>query len=422
MSSDVSVGLDRGWDCGPDSSAPFHIVEVAEGHGESLVALIAELAHAHGVAATVYLVGPRSAALAAASFGCTVIGHCCPPLRSPALAARTIRSGVDAVSAGSSRRCVVWGSAELAAILAGGGRAIHWVPIGAIARLRPWWARRLRGVHATVLMNELIPVLGQMFDGLTIDVAEPWIGECADDARGMIPIQPDPSGRMVIREAWGADDDTLVVGVVGPEPTWTDYRRAADVVGIAAVRGANVLLVGHPSCARADRSRRWMTEVGLRHNPLLVDERMARPWEIAHALDVGLVLGDGVRTAGGEAGGRRWSGRGLTIAPARFLAECTGPSVVLATPALPALWLARAGVPLLIESGAIEPELVGGSGDATFDVGDPLRATRAVLEWAREPAIRATVGQRGIDAIRGASQPSGWGRVFRNLDVTTNRP
>ena len=77
-----------------------------------------------------------------------------------------------------------------------------------------------------------------------------------------------------------------------------------------------------------------------------------------------------------------------------------------------ALWLAAAGVPLLVEEGAIDSELVGVGEDAIFRRDDPLRATRSLLQWCGSADGRRLAAARGSQAVRSTGVPSEWRRAL----------
>jgi hypothetical protein len=399
-----------------ESGPPLHVVEAVEGDGEQLVALVAELAVSADVdRPAVLIVGPERTARWATSLGCNVVGRICPVLRSPLLSARSIRAmvrhGLKSGGAGAQPRLAVWGSPHCAAICSDLSPDLTWVPFGSLGRLPEVLGRRLAGVRALAPDQETADRLRHRYDGLRVVVLPPGL------ATKGIALGP-AIARSALRAEWRADEETLVVGAIGPAPAWTDYRRAADVVGIAAVRGAKVLLVGHPDSARAWRTRRWMQEVGLERHPLLVDERIARPWELATGLDAGLLLGDGARTAGAEAGGRRWGwlshwpwANARTDDPAASEGpDC--PSVPVSMPSIGGLWLARAGVPLVVEQGAIDRQAVGVDVEFDFRVDDPLRATRTLIGWWRDPAARRRAAESTQAALAAANHARRWSELM----------
>lgn len=307
------------------------------------------------------------------------------------------------------RPIMVWGSTACAAIVAGLDRPMRWCAMGPVEAVSSRLAAELREIETVALSSDHAAEVAAVAPGALIEVLEPWVGD----------RQAFAERREVLRERWGADAGMLMVGVIGPVTTWTDFRRAADIVGIAAARGVRVTLVGHPDAARAERTEGWMREIGLDWLPLTVDRAMAEPWRVAPGLDAAIVLGDGVATAGADAAGRR--GRWFTdrtLRPQR-------------APTFAALWLAAAGVPLLVEEGAIDPTLVGvepvGTGTSTvFRRSDPLHATRSLLLWSSPTGLAGSAGETGVDGTarrreagdrgrsvaRSPALPRAWRRVL----------
>ncbi len=384
--------------------AAVHLVEARDDDEATTFGLIAELARALALPARVAILGPASASIAAEAVGCEVIARWCPPLRESRLGARGVRRMLEAVDAEAP--LAVWSSSACAAIVASLGRPMRWFVSGPSERLSARREEALRGMRTVVFSAAHALDVGGVAPGTDIEVIQPWIGAASG------PFLSPAGTRERLRKEWGVDEATVVVGVVGPVTTWTDFRRAADIVGIAAVRGARVRLLGHPDAARRSRTTDWMGQIerqmdrgpqapsGPPSGPPIGDARIAQPWRIAAGLDVGLVLGDGVSTAGADAAGRR--GRWFTdrsLTPQR-------------RPSWSALWLAAAGVPLLVEEGAIEPELVGLGEDAIFRRDDPLRATRSLVRWCGSADLRGLAGMRGGQAMRSTGVPSEWRRAL----------
>ncbi|GEM_PF-3040560 len=173
--------------------------------------------------------------------------------------------------------------------------------------------------------------------------------------------------REQIRRRWSARTTDVVIGLLGEPADAVDARRAADVVGIAAVRGLPVRLVFHPHAARAERTWRWISEVDVKMF-LTRDVALARPWEVVAGLDAAIVLRDAVTVAGAASRSRGWlrrSGREVAMSP------------------LPACWAAAAGIPILAERGALDDSLAKELGATVFEADDPLAATRELLAIAR---------------------------------------
>jgi len=94
--------------------------------------------------------------------------------------------------------------------------------------------------------------------------------------------------RAAQREAWGFDEDTLAVGVVGDPWSAIDGKLAFDMAGRAWLAGHRVRLVVDPRVAAAAELRRWADLTGLREI-FVEDAAIARSWAVLDALDAVLL-------------------------------------------------------------------------------------------------------------------------------------
>lgn len=161
--------------------------------------------------------------------------------------------------------------------------------------------------------------------------------------------------RDVLRLSWGVGADEFAVGLVGGPPETADAQRAVDVVGRGTLawgmsERSKLVLVVHPEATNVPSALRWA-----RFTPRLarvaLDERMARPWEVAEGLDAA-ICADVVRHA-------RETPSVLTLLAAAFVRQEIRPSCG----SMDARVLARAGVPVLstlqssaARGGAVAPE------------------------------------------------------------------
>ncbi len=314
-----------------------HVLDASDQDGATMIAQAADVARLVAGEHSAFIVGPRSGERLAAALGLSVVGSFCPPLRSPALARRSLR------------------------------RALAAHP----SRVVAWWGT---------------PVLG------------------AGEARCVRSDNPPPfvdatrlaGDRATLRARWNAGDETMVVGLLGDPPSRLDARRAAEIVGIAAVRGVDIRLIVHPATARFGMTAPWLQELAL--DRLMVgDEAMARPWETVAGLDVALVLGDGLATAGAAAADPRFRMFGAALRQPIPLSP------------LPGLWAQAAGVPILAERGVLD----AGLPSAEFDLDDPLHGTRALIAWsANRGLLRAATDQPRSRAASTAELRGAWARFL----------
>ncbi len=126
----------------------------------------------------------------------------------------------------------------------------------------------------------------------------------------------------MIRERWGADETTFVVGLVGEPQPRVDTQTAV----MAAVRiiytGRAVKLIVHHAAALRLGATRWVDQLGI-GDLLVVEDDLAQPWTVAPGLDAALVV---ARSSGATP---------LRHSPCGLLAP---------------LWMMAAGVPIIAGS------------------------------------------------------------------------
>lgn len=129
--------------------------------------------------------------------------------------------------------------------------------------------------------------------------------------------------RAACRAAWGADDDTHVIALLGDPPPAPDALRADlglglvyETVGHALGRRPRVLMIKHPLAYRRLPAQQMMDNYGV-GEILAQDARVAAPWLVLPGCDTALFVGD---SAGGL--GLRWA----MAAGVRIVAE-RGPTV-----------------------------------------------------------------------------------------------
>jgi hypothetical protein len=281
---------------------PLHLIRVSEDAGASRVAQLAD----EEPGALVVVIGPAGGVRIALDLGLEVVAAHQPPFGS-----------------------VVLGASTLARIVR---EAVERVGPSRIVCRDP----ALRSVASEVAAGR--------------PVVEPTDLEAFVDPARLV------DKRAQLRTEWGVADGTFVVGLLGDPVGAMDARRAADIVGVARVRGLDVVLIVHPRAARVGLVLRWTAAL----RPSLgdvrwfrTDERLSQPWRVARAFDAVLALGPGVRTAGGAA-------TRAVIDPR------------------PSLWAHAAGVPIVAEAHPSTSQVA----TSTFAVDDPLAGTRAILALA----------------------------------------
>lgn len=103
-----------------------------------------------------------------------------------------------------------------------------------------------------------------------------------------LPIAPDRLDRATRqrrRAAWGVDDETLVIGLIGDPPRGANAYRLAFLEGLLAEMGREVAGVAHPDAWRMERGRRLIESIGGDWR-LIGDD--APPWLMLPGCDVAL--------------------------------------------------------------------------------------------------------------------------------------
>jgi hypothetical protein len=362
----------------------LHVVDSTRGVGGCTAAYVATLARRDDSRAI--LIGTAADEREARSAGLEPIAVFAPPLGAPVLATRAWREILRAAMAAQPiAKAVCWSVASAAAT-----------------------ARALPEAHVVCALASgpdlgAASALARRIASFRPDEATALSERAAELTRSSLQwkvhrMEPEVDGswlrndRERVRRRWSAREHEFVVGLLGDPIDVVDARRGSDIVGIAAVRGLPVRLVVHPSSARFARSKRWMDEVRIA-SFLTGDVLLARPWEALCGLDAALILRDGISVAGAAARGRGragldsfWTLREQAMSP------------------LPALWAARAGVPLIVEAGALDDALLRELEARVFDSDDPLAATRALVDLASHGNVTPTDPVR-IPSARTASRP-----------------
>lgn len=411
---------------GPESAAANRFVHLIDaptvGGLASAIAAVAALSKedARGVHAILLMGASDDEALAKRclrSLGAAPIwlGRIVPPLREAMLARRAVHDRLEASAIRAKLDLVVaWGVGAWAAVTHRTEPTLFIAPVGPPPCLATWWVRRQR-----IRRDRSHPRVGRATEAIA------WSAEAAVETEAATGIRPmvlaptvdrtilendaergssaaDP-GVARVRWSWGAGAETIVVGLFSDPPAAGDLRRAAEIVGFASVRGADVRLIAHPSSARRAMTMRWLRSLVIRtasgdarrsDSFVRFDARIGEPWRIADALDVGLLLGDGVASAGPAA--------------RSFREGCSGAwwpwSLTLRAPnPAPAAYATAAGLPLIADIRAFDRSLEG-EGVSRYDSDDPLAGTRSLLALCANPSrrdVRRALREQAVRADRG---------------------
>ncbi len=270
----------------------------------------------------VLLIGTARQRELAARCGLTVVGSLGASVRHVALgrtalgrflrASETAAVGYDLVHAWSLRGAVLAGLAMrgrrvVASVLGPPvlGRAAG-LPPRALGRIS---ARVGRVLAASPAVRDTCEAAG--IDGALLSVVRPGVDHTAID----------PDDRAALRRRWDADEDKLVVGLLGEPANNCDARTAVTAISQVALTGRDVRLLVHPDAIARTGVRARLGKLGM-SRLLLVDDEVAQPWRVASGLDAALII-------------------------TRY------PSSVL-----PVVWAMAAGVPVIVETSAAMRQIV----------------------------------------------------------------
>ena len=302
----------------------------------------------------VVLGGRRSADLAAES-GCVVSSTVPLPLGQPRLAGRNLRA---AWKSGEERHVVAWSErAAVAATLLPQELEIEG-RVAAVAGPKPWIEPWLRN---RIRIRPIGPDVGAVLarrgwrTGSVIPIE--------DLAR---PAEHELSRRNQLRRAWGAEPDELVVGCVADPPGSLDLVLAYNSLVVCRVSGRKVRLVAHPGSGRSAAARQWARGLDVHGpplaTPLIVDERLEAPWQVADGVDLLLMLSSEHRT-------------NLDSPPST----------------LPLAWWFAAGVPVVASrTRGLSEVLRDGVDGRLVDVGDRNAASSVLMRICDQPELLAS--------------------------------
>lgn len=116
------------------------------------------------------------------------------------------------------------------------------------------------------------------------------------------PARIQRDGRETLRMRWGVTEPGACIVAALGEPARTDALLAMLAVGLAAETGRPIRLLISPRARGLDRARRVIEGAG-RGRVMVVDEAVARPWEVLEGCDLMLATEPSVARGWGWAAG-----------------------------------------------------------------------------------------------------------------------
>jgi glycosyltransferase involved in cell wall biosynthesis len=213
--------------------------------------------------------------------------------------------------------------------------------------------------------------------------------------------------RARLRERWGADENTFVVGLQSDPVPWADGSAAVGAVARAALTGRDIKLVVHPDAFYGRNLHQWIVGVAMRDR-IVVEGDAAEPWRISAGLDAALCM-TGCSTAGNGARARPRRRPARTWPAADRVAALVGlplrgatlhrPAAGAARPlpgVLPVLWAMAAAVPVIGEATDAVRELIkDGRTGLLVGRGDANAAAKRILQLSDDPGAATRIGAAG---------------------------
>ncbi|MEM7228179.1 MAG: glycosyltransferase [Planctomycetota bacterium] len=156
----------------------------------------------------------------------------------------------------------------------------------------------------------------------------------------------DSAGRDELRDRWGVDDDTMVVGLLSEPVNWADAHAAMHMVMRVAVTGRRVRLLLHPTAYRRAEAE-WLVRSFGDTDLMIIDDEAAEPWRVVNGLDTALLLGGPMNMMDLRGAETPWSfflGGGRRMRPM--------PGI------MPLLWAMASGKPVIAEASQAVADII----------------------------------------------------------------
>lgn len=203
------------------------------------------------------------------------------------------------------------------------------------------------------------------------------------------PESVDMADRAELRDRWGVNDHTFVVGLLSEPVSWADARTAMAVISRAASTGRDVRLLVHHSAERRKEAARWARRI-VRADLLITDDEVADPWRVVGGLNAALLIGGQLNASSFEDPGNplAWlTGVGRRMRPM--------PGI------LPLLWAMSAGVPVLAESSdAVQGVVREGETGLLVPQFDTNTACARLLRLYDERRVGSRLGHAAQEHVR----------------------
>ncbi len=358
----------------------LHLIDPGSpGGGPCTLRLLADpVRRLAGITHDVLIVGDRTHVAEAERLGIEPVGCLVPPTKLPLLVRRGLKRFVKTYEAAFGRYDLVHAWTARSAVLAAVGvrRRPRLATIG-VGAVRERGLRMLARAVARAPMR-LLAATGEVRRACERLGIEP---ERLTD----FPPAVDPASSTLVekrdslRQRWGVEDGTFVVGLLSEPPRWADAGRAVTVLSLVVNTGRNVRLIAHPACRGRVQSEQWASQIGL-PGLIRVDEGLAEPWRVVGGLDAALFPGG---LAGPTAARKHRTA---------LMGRRPGP--------MPLLWAMAASVPVVAEATEAARGIVQDGAIALLvERGDTNAAARALIDLYDDRTKAGRIGARAREAV-----------------------
>lgn len=371
----------------------LHLIDPATpGGGACTLQLLAEVVtRTRSIEHEVILIGSVAHRALAERCGVQPIGHLCPPRFVPTGGRRALRRLIEQRERALGRYDLIhaWDAhaAMLATLAAPHRKRLAWINVGPVNNFHTQLLNYLLEHHPMPILTASSAVYREYrsmgINATALDVLPPAV-HVPD---GETPDRPQPvymCDRMTLRERWGVDETTFVVGLLSEPVNWADARHALNAVMRLALTGRDVRLLLHHTATGRIEALSTARQLGC-DDVLIVDDEVAEPWRIVNGLDASLLIGGDLNVMNLRDAGSPFSllfGGGRRVRPM--------PGV------MPLLWSMSAGVPVVAEASDAVRDIVDDQiSGLLVKQNDVNAAVDRLMRLYDDPTVGGRIGSAG---------------------------
>ncbi|MCA9296216.1 MAG: glycosyltransferase, partial [Phycisphaerales bacterium] len=321
-----------------DDMRVLHLIDPGSpGGGACTLQLVADATERlTSVHQDVLIFGHREHVALARRCGLTPAGQLCGPKVLPHAGRNGLRRWIAEQEAAAGPFDIIHAWTPRMAILATLAAPAH-------RRLATLSVGPLSGVHSQLLIQLLkrrpMPLLAtstavqREYRSMGLPTASLGVLPPAVHARSIEQVS-----RVDLRERWGIDEETTVIGLMSEPVNWADANVAMNILMRIIVTGRKAKLLLHPTAYRRAEAE-WLMRSFDDPNIMIIDDEVAEPWRVVNGLDVALLIGGPLNVMNLDDAASPWSfltGGGRRLRPM--------PGI------MPLLWAMASGKPVVAEA------------------------------------------------------------------------